>query len=141
MTKNGPLIVVSACLAGVPCRYNCEARERAEVMQLLSEGRALPVCPEQLGGLPTPRPAAEVSGGKVITKNGIDVTDQYQAGAKAALFLALTAGANQAWLKSKSPMCGCGKIYDGAHTGTLTHGDGIFTTLLKKAGMTIREID
>ena len=141
MSKNTPLIVVSACLAGVPCRFDGEARERPEVMKLLQEGRALPLCPEQLGGLPTPRPPAEICFGKVLTQDGADVTSKYRAGAEAALVLAQAAGPSEAWLKSKSPMCGCGKLYDGTHSGALTAGDGFFTALLKRAGIPVREID
>ena len=141
MPKNPPLILVSACLAGVPCRYDGEGRERSQVVHLLKEGRALPVCPEQLGGLSTPRAAAEIVGGNVITKDGTDVTANYKAGAEAALLLALKAGVTEAWLKSKSPMCGCGKIYDGTHSGKLVAGDGVFTALLKKAGIQVKAID
>ncbi|OFZ17228.1 MAG: purine-nucleoside phosphorylase [Bdellovibrionales bacterium GWA2_49_15] len=139
--KKKPLILVSACLAGVPCRYDGEARERSEVLQLLREGLALPVCPEQLGGLPTPRAAAEISDKQVLTQKGQNLTESYRAGADAALALALKAGVSEAWLKSKSPMCGCGKIYNGSHTGTLIEGDGVFTQRLKQAGMRIKEID
>ncbi len=141
MPKNPPLIFVSACLVGVPCRYDGESRERSQVIHLLNQGMAMPVCPEQLGGLPTPRPAAEIVADKVLTKDGADVSDNYKAGAEAALLLCLKAGTTEAWLKSKSPMCGCGKVYDGTHSGTLTTGDGIFTALLKKAGIQVKAID
>lgn len=133
--------IVSACLAGVHCRYDCQSQSRSEIQKMVQNGEAIPVCPEQLGGLSTPRPPAEKVGNKVLTKNGQDVTAQYQAGANEALKIAQLCGANEALLKSKSPMCGCGKIYDGTFTGDLTEGDGVLTELLKANNINVIEID
>lgn len=133
--------LVSACLAGVHCRYDCQAQSRPEIEEMVQNGTAIPVCPEQLGGLPTPRPPAERVGGRVLTKSGQDVTAQYKAGAEEALKIAILCGATEALLKSKSPMCGCGKIYDGSFTGNLTEGDGIVTELLKSRGIKVIEVD
>lgn len=133
--------IVSACLAGVHCRYDCKSQSRTEIQEMVQNGEAIPVCPEQLGGLSTPRPPAEKVGNKVLTKSGQDVTAQYQSGANEALKIAQLCGASEALLKSKSPMCGCGKIYDGTFTGNLTEGDGVLTKLLKANNIKVVEID
>ncbi|MGZ3774174.1 MAG: DUF523 domain-containing protein [Pseudobdellovibrionaceae bacterium] len=133
--------IVSACLAGVHCRYDCKSQARTEIQQMVQNGSAIPVCPEQLGGLPTPRPPAERVTEKVVTKSGQDVTAQYFFGADEALKIAKLCGATEALLKSKSPMCGSGKIYDGTFTGSLKSGDGVFTELLKKNGINIIEVE
>lgn len=128
-------------MAGIECRYDCQSQERQEIIEMVQNGEALPLCPEQLGGLPTPRPPAEISGDKVLTINGDDVTSNYFHGAEEALKMAKLSGCTEAYLKSKSPMCGHGKIYDGSHTGKLIQGDGVFARLLKKIGIKIISID
>lgn len=133
--------IVSACLAGVHCRYDCKSQSRVEIESMVQSGEAIPVCPEQMGGLSTPRLPAERIADKVMAVNGSDVTIQYQTGAQEALNLAKLCGASEALLKSKSPMCGSGKIYDGTFTGNLKQGDGVFAELLKKNGIKVTEID
>lgn len=133
--------IVSACLSGVHCRYDCQAKARADIEAMVKNGEAIPVCPEQMGGLPTPRPPAERIGNKVLTNNGVDVTNEYQRGAEEALKIAKLAGVTEALLKSKSPMCGCNKIYDGTFTGATKEGDGVFAELLKKNGIKVTPID
>ena len=133
--------IVSACLSGVHCRYDCKAQARAEIEAMVKNGEAIPVCPEQMGGLPTPRPPAERIGDQVLTNKGVDVTSEYQRGAEEALQVAKLAGVTEALLKSKSPMCGCGKIYDGTFSGATTDGDGVFAELLKKNGIKVTPID
>lgn len=133
--------IVSACLSGVHCRYDCKAQTRSPIEEMVQNGEAIPVCPEQLGGLPTPRPPAERIGDKVLTNKGVDVTAEYQRGAEEALRIAKLAGATEALLKSKSPMCGCGKIYDGTFSGNQKDGDGVFAELLKKHGIKVTVID
>lgn len=140
--QNQKRFLVSACLAGVECRYDCKAQERLDIVNLVSQGKALPVCPEQLGGLSTPRDPAEIqSNGSVLTNKNRDVTNEYQNGAQQAYKLAQSFGATEALLKSKSPMCGVGEIYDGSFKGIITEGDGILTSLLKKKGVTCTPID
>lgn len=131
------MIIVSACLAGVKCRYDGKANPSDKVNELVKEGKAVLVCPEQLGGLTTPRPTAEKVGERVLTKDGVDVTPQFIKGAKESLKIAKENGCNEAILKSKSPSCGCGKIYDGTFSGKLIDGDGIFTELLKKNNINV----
>jgi uncharacterized protein YbbK (DUF523 family) len=133
--------IVSACLSGVHCRYDCKAQARADIEAMVKNGEAIPVCPEQMGGLPTPRPPAERVGDKVLTDKGADVTAEYNRGAEEALQIAKLVGATEALLKSKSPMCGCNKIYDGTFTGATKDGDGVFAELLKKHGIKVTPID
>jgi uncharacterized protein YbbK (DUF523 family) len=107
-------------------------------MRLVAEGKAIPVCPEQLGGLPTPRLPAEISGDKVIRKDGVDVSEAFNRGAQEALKLAKLVGAQAAILKARSPSCGSGKIYDGSFTGKLVEGDGVFAGLCKQNGIDVK---
>ncbi len=100
------MIIVSACLAGLHCRYDGGEKSNAEVIRLVAEGKAIPVCPEQLGGLTTPRLPCEIVNGRVMRKDGVDVTAEFERGAQDALTLAKLAGASEAILKAKSPSCG-----------------------------------
>ncbi|OUR99962.1 purine-nucleoside phosphorylase [Halobacteriovorax marinus] len=134
-------IIVSSCLAGFCCRYDGDHKERLDIVKMVQEGLAIPVCPEQLGGLPTPREPAEVQGDKVITKSGADVSAEYERGANEALKMAQIIGAKKAILKSKSPMCGCDLIYDGSYSGQIKSGDGVFTKLLKLNSIEVESID
>jgi len=124
--------LVSACLAGKKCRWNGESRPCQKVIDLVKQGKAIPVCPEQLGGLITPRLPAEQNGNKVFTKEGEDVTLQFNKGAEEVLKIAKSINCCEAILKSKSPSCGSGKIYDGTFSGKLIKGDGVTAKLLKK---------
>jgi uncharacterized protein YbbK (DUF523 family) len=133
--------IVSACLAGIHCRYDCASQERESIREMVARGEAIPVCPEQLGGLATPRPPAEIIGDKVVNNLGQDVTQQYIKGAQEALLIAQLTNATEAYLKSKSPMCGAGQVYDGSFTGTLKAGDGVFTRKLRELGIKIFSID
>lgn len=125
-------ILVSACLLGTNCKYSGGNNYSDEVMEFLKDYETIPICPEQLGGLPTPRPASEIVGDKVINIEGNDVTSNYIKGAEEALKIAKMLGIKKALLKAKSPSCGNGKIYDGTFTNTLIEGDGITTKLLKE---------
>jgi len=124
--------IVSACLAGIKCRWDGEARPCQKVIELVKQGKAIPVCPEQLGGLTTPRTPAEQKNNKVFTKDGKDVTAQFERGAEEALKIAKLVNCDEAILKAKSPSCGSGKVYDGTFSGKLIDGDGVFAKILKK---------
>jgi uncharacterized protein YbbK (DUF523 family) len=126
------MIIVSACLAGIKCAYDGESKTSQKVIELIKQGKAIPVCPEQLGGLTTPRPPAEKKGNKVFTKEGEDVTREFKKGAEEALKIALLTNAKTAILKAKSPSCGLNKIYDGTFTKNLINDDGIFVKILKE---------
>lgn len=132
-------ILVSACLLGVCCRYDGRGNPSAQVLDLLKRDdlELIPVCPEQLGGLPTPRLPSERVEDRIINRAGEDVTDQFQRGAAEALRLARSYGCDVAVLKERSPSCGCGRIYDGSFTGTLTEGNGVTTELLLSAGIQV----
>lgn len=126
-------IIVSSCLLGTPCRYDGKDQKREFLVQLqeVHPEKVISVCPEMLGGMQTPRVPCERKGGKVISKFGKDETSSYNLGAAKALQIAQENQIIKAYLKSQSPMCGCGKIYDGNFTGKLVDGNGVFADALK----------
>jgi len=129
--------LVSACLAGIKCKWDGEAKPCQKIIDLVKKGKAIPVCPEQLGGLTTPRKPAEKKGEQVFTNDGDDVTSYFKKGAEETLRIAKLFNCDEAILKQKSPSCGCGKIVDGSFTGNLIKGDGITTKLLKENGIKV----
>lgn len=137
MEREKPAVIVSACLLGVNCRYNKKGVLLEGLAELMDRAVLIPVCPEQLGGLSTPRDPAERVNDRVVTVNGNDVTDAYRLGAEQVLALSKLYGCRLAVLKERSPSCGCGLIYDGTYTGTLAAGDGTTSELLKKHGITV----
>lgn len=131
-------IVVSACLLGAACRYDGQSKGGGAMDALLDRYHAVPLCPEQLGGLPTPRPPAERQpDGAVRTGEGRDVTTEYRRGAEEALALAKKLGAVAAVLKERSPSCGSGQIYDGSFSGRLIPGDGTAAELFQASGIPV----
>lgn len=130
-------ILVSACLLGTPCRYNGKGVLDPQVEALMREHHLVPVCPEILGGLATPRTPAERVGDRVRTEDGTDVTAAYERGAKEALRLARLFGCQAAVLKEKSPSCGAGQIYDGTFTRKLIPGNGVCAQMLLDAGIKV----
>ena len=132
-------ILVSACLLGICCRYDGRGNPNEAVISLLKHDdiTLIPVCPEQLGGLSTPRIPSERRGEFVINRAGEDVTLQFIRGAEAALNVAKLCGCTTAILKERSPSCGCGKIYDGSFSGTLIDGDGVTAELLRREGIAV----
>ncbi len=127
----------SACLLGIECRYDGKSSFNEKIIKLAKREILIPVCPEQLGGLPTPREPVELRNGRAITKSGKDVTDYLERGAKQVLKLVELFGIKEAIMKQGSPSCGCGKIYDGSFSGRLIEGDGITTALLKRNGVKV----
>jgi uncharacterized protein YbbK (DUF523 family) len=130
-------LAVSACLLGACCRYDGQSRADPAVLALAERFELVPLCPEQLGGLPTPRPAAERRGDAVVTAAGADVTAEYRRGAEEALRLCRLLGIGTAVLKERSPSCGSGIIHDGTFSGGLTAGDGVAAALLRDAGIRV----
>ena len=130
-------ILVSACLLGVNCRYKGDGQKLEGIEMLMELAELIPVCPEILGGLPTPRVQAERQGEKVVMRDGTDVTAQFHRGAKEALGLAKLFGVKYALLKERSHSCGAGEIYDGSFTGGKIAGDGVTAELLKKNGVAV----
>lgn len=130
-------ILVSACLLGVCCRYDGQAKPHEGVLSLLGRHTLIPVCPEIYGGLATPRPAAERVGKRVLTAQGGDVTAQYRRGAEETLRLGRLYGCEAALLKERSPSCGSGVIHNGRFDGGLTPGDGVTAALLRANGIPV----
>lgn len=130
-------IIVSACLLGVSCRYDGNSKPNEKIIDLKEKYNLIPICPEIMGGLPTPRMSAEIKDGRVKTENGIDVTEEYKKGADEALKLASLFGCKKAILKENSPSCGCGKIYNGEFTRTIKDGNGITAELFIKNGIDV----
>ena len=122
-------LVVSACLLGRCCKYNGGSNRSEAVLRYVQGREVIAVCPEQLGGLPTPRPPAERRDGRVVTGSG-DVTEQYHRGAEETLKLCQLLSCEAAVLKERSPSCGHGQIYDGTFSGVLTVVDGVTAELL-----------
>jgi len=125
-------ILVSRCLLGENCKYNGGNNRNEEVLSILDDPNLeiIPVCPEQLGGLQTPRDPSEIRGNRVFAKNGRDVTMSFLTGASLALYDAMAKGVDAALLKNGSPSCGTTRIYDGTFTGTKIPGQGMTARLL-----------
>ncbi|MEN8222462.1 MAG: DUF523 domain-containing protein [Acidobacteriota bacterium] len=130
-------IICSACLLGIKCRYDGKSVPDEKVVKISSEKILIPVCPEQMGGLPTPRASSEIIGERVINKVGEDVTEYFEKGAEEALKLAKIFECKEAILKQRSPSCGSGRIYDGTFSGKVIKGDGITAKLLKENGIKV----
>lgn len=123
-------ILVSGCLLGINCRYDGTGTLHEDLMDKLGEYNFIPVCPEQLGGLETPRQPSERAGNKIISKIGKDVTHHFARGAEETLRIARMYGCEYAILKERSPSCGYGEIYDGTFSGKLTTSNGVTAELL-----------
>ncbi|MBI5395236.1 MAG: DUF523 domain-containing protein [Verrucomicrobia bacterium] len=143
------MCLVSACLAGVNCRHDGGNKLDPRIAKLVAEGRAIPVCPEQLGGLPTPRTEADIADGtgpdvldgraRVVDREGQDVTAQFIRGAREALQIAKTAGATLAIFKENSPSCGCRRTYarDAGRKSRRVAGQGVTAALLSREGLRV----
>lgn len=128
---------VSACLCGFACRYDEKSKPNEEIKKLYDEGRAIPVCPEQLGGLTTPRTPCEIIDGRIVSSDGVDRTDAYLNGSQKVLEICQRYSIKKAILKQNSPSCGSAHIYDGTFSGTLIPGEGCCTALLRKNGIEV----
>jgi uncharacterized protein YbbK (DUF523 family) len=143
-----PALLVSACLLGTCCNHEGRGSPRAAVQELAARYWLVPVCPEVVGGLPTPRAAAEIVDGdgaavldgraRVVTADGVDVTDEYRRGAEEAVTLAIAVEAREAILKARSPSCGSTRIYDGTFSRTQRDGAGVTAAALRRAGLRVR---
>jgi len=152
--RDKPPLLISACLLGVACNHEGRGSPRPVVDELARHYRLVPVCPEVLGGLPTPRAAAELTGGdgadvlacpdagasggaRVVNVDGDDVTAAYRRGAEAAVAVAVAVGATRAMLKARSPSCGTAAVYDGTFTRRLVPGRGVTAAALAAAGLEV----
>lgn len=132
-------VLVSACLLGIPCRYDGRSVPFEGIQALISRANVCPFCSEVYGGLPTPRPSAEINAqtGRVTTESGADVTDFFERGAREAVRIAQVLNCRYALLKDKSPSCGAGTVYDGTFTRTLVPGNGLTAQALADAGVRV----
>lgn len=130
-------ILVSACLLGIDCKYSGGNNLNEKVLDYIKDYEVIPVCPEIMGGLSTPRPPSERIGDKVLNNQGIDVTNEYTKGANETLKLAKLFNVKKALLKAKSPSCGKGQIYDGTFKGVLVTGNGVTVGLLESNGIEV----
>ena len=132
-------LLISACLLGTNCKYNGgnNALPPEKLAALEERYRLVPVCPEQAGGLPTPRLPSECRGEQVVNRAGEDVTEAFRRGAELALETALREDCRIALLKERSPSCGSGRIYGGSFTGALTDGWGVAAELLRRSGVPV----
>ena len=147
-SSEGEPVLVSSCMLGVYCRYDASTNPSQELLQMSCRGRLIPVCPEQLGGLGTPRPPAHLEGGsgedvldgraRVVTDAGVDVTEQYVRGAHETLGIARLFGARRAILKERSPSCGCCQVN---RDGVLQAGSGVTAALLRREGLVVESLD
>ena len=143
--------LISACLVGVNCKYdgkNNLQKLNSEILKKYKQGKLIPVCPEQLGGLKTPRTPAQIQNAsgedvldgkaKILTEKGADLTEQFVKGAEEVLKIAKALNIKKVIFKQRSPSCGCGQIYDGTFTKTVKEGNGITTALLKRNGILVK---
>ena len=139
------MYLISACLVGLNCKYNGGNNYNEKAFELVQSGKAIPICPEQLGGLATPRIPAEIrradGKAKVVNKEGKDVTLEFEKGANEVLQLCKKLNIEKVILQPRSPSCGVGKIYSGEFNGTLVEGNGITAQLLIDNNIEVISID
>lgn len=136
---DGSVVLVSACLLGVFCRYDGRCVTDERVVGLATRVHLVPVCPEQLGGLPTPRDPVELRQGRAVCKNGRDVSEAFARGVGQVLHIGALTGARAAILQPRSPSCGVTEIYDGAFSGVRIPGQGMLAARLAQAGYRLFE--
>ena len=134
-------ILVSACLLGENCKYNGGNNLNQRVLDFIEGHEVIGVCPEQLGGLSTPRLPAEIVDGVVTNKEGVCVDNEFRKGAQAALTIALENKVDLAILQSRSPSCGVKEIYDGSFSGKKIKGQGVFAKLLSAHGIKVLDAE
>lgn len=144
------MIAVSGCLLGEKCRYDGGSCPDADIIKMAAGAKHMILCPEMAGGLQSPRPPAEISGGngfdvldgraRVIDKSGRDVTQEFLVGARVVLDLCLKNGVEAVYFKDKSPSCGTARIYDGTFQGVLKGGPGVCAALLIRNGVEVKPV-
>ena len=133
--------MVSACLAGENCKYNGGNNRNDKVLNMMAGNEAITVCPEQMGGLPTPRVPSEIQNGIVTAGDGRNVDAEFRAGAQKCLEIAMREQPDMIVLQSRSPSCGVKQRYDGSFTGTLINGSGVTAELLMKHGFRVVDVE
>jgi len=134
-------IMVSACLAGVNCKYNGGNNRNEKVLRLMGGNEVIRVCPEQMGGLPTPRVPSEICGGVVMTRDGRSVNREFRAGAEKCLELAIREQPDLIVMQSRSPSCGVKQRYDGTFSGKLVDEPGVTAELLIRGGFNVVDVE
>jgi uncharacterized protein YbbK (DUF523 family) len=134
-------VIVSACLAGDNCKYSGGNNFNQKMMDFLKNHEMVKVCPEVLGGLPTPRPSAEIVNGRVMNTQGADITREFELGAQKAFQIVQKENPDLIILQSRSPSCGTRQIYDGTFSGRKIPGHGLFAALCIKAGYRVLDIE
>ena len=134
-------IMVSACLVSENCKYNGGSNRNEKVLEFIQDQEVILICPEVMGGLPTPRIPAEITGEQVMTRDGRDVTEEYFRGAQLTLELAQKVQPDLIILQSRSPSCGVKQRYDGTFTGTLIEGSGVTARLLTRHGFSVIDVE
>lgn len=134
-------ILVSACLVGENCKYNGKNNYNEKLCEFLKNHQVVTVCPEVLGGLPTPRIPSEIVNGEVINKEGIFVDKEFRLGAEKAFQIAMDEKVDLAILQSRSPSCGVKEIYDGTFSKTKIPGSGVFARMLIEAGVKVLDLE
>ena len=134
-------IAVSACLLGENCKYNGGNNYSEKVVEYIKGCEVVSVCPEVLGGLPTPRESAEIVKDTVSHKDGTSVDKEFRLGAKRALEIIKAQRADLVILQSRSPSCGVNTVYDGSFSGMLISGQGVFAELLRKNGVKVMDVE
>jgi len=134
-------IAVSSCLLGEKCKYNGSDNYNKRVVDFIRGHNVIPICPEILGGLPTPRESAEIVDGMVRLEDGTSVDKEFRIGAKRALKILLENDVELVILQSRSPSCGVNSIYDGSFSGKLIQGQGVFTELLKNRNINVVDVE
>ena len=130
-------LLISACLMGIKCRYDGGTQRFDRLDELMERCVLVPVCPEVLGGLSTPRDPSEIVDGQVLSCKGRDVTEAFVKGAEEAARIARMCGCSCALLKQRSPSCGCGQVYDGTFSGAKREGNGLCAGALLKQGVRV----
>ncbi len=134
-------VIVSACLAGDNCKYSGGNNFNQKMMDFLKNHEMVKVCPEVLGGLPTPRPSAEIVNGRVMNTQGADITREFELGAQKACQIVQKENPDLIILQSRSPSCGIKQIYDGTFSGNKIPGHGLFAELCIKAEYKVLDIE
>ena len=133
-------IAVSGCLLGENCKYNGGNNYNAKLAAFLEGHEVISICPETLGGLPTPRKPAEIVAGVVMREDGISVDEEFRKGAQSALEIVRKEGAELVILQSRSPSCGVHAIYDGTFSKKIIPGEGVFAALLRAHGIPVLDV-
>lgn len=144
LEKRGEFVAVSTCLLGVHCRYDGGTKRDDALLERLKDACVIPICPEMLGGLPTPRPAAHFEGGdgravlegraRLVNEKGADVTEAFLLGARLALRICTLLGVARVYFKDKSPACGATLV---TIDGTRVEGKGVATAMLEREGIEV----